>query len=77
MTAAANIFVGMSEAPLMIMPLIPKMTTSELHAVLTGGFATMAGSKIDLFFSYLFIFLRIYSCDIHFFRCSSKSFNCC
>jgi nucleoside permease NupC len=43
MTAAANIFVGMSEAPLMIMPLIPQMTTSELHAVLTGGFATMAG----------------------------------
>lgn len=43
MNAAANIFVGMSEAPLMIMPLIPTMTTSELHAVLVGGFATMAG----------------------------------
>lgn len=48
MNAAANIFVGMSEAPLMIMPLIPKMTTSELHAVLTGGFATMAGLENDI-----------------------------
>ena len=43
MNAAANIFVGMSEAPLMIMPLVPTMTISELHAVLVGGFATMAG----------------------------------
>lgn len=48
MNAAANIFVGMSEAPLMIMPLIPKMTTSELHAVMTGGFATMAGLKKNI-----------------------------
>ena len=47
MNAAANIFVGMSEAPLMIMPLVPTMTTSELHAVLVGGFATMAGLKTD------------------------------
>jgi nucleoside permease NupC len=77
MTAAANIFVGMSEAPLMIMPLIPKMTTSELHAVLTGGFATMAGFDMDLFFSYLFNSIRIYSCYIHFFWCSGKSSNCC
>lgn len=46
MNAAANIFVGMSEAPLMIMPLIPDMTISELHAVLVGGFATMAGEYI-------------------------------
>ncbi|UJR10076.1 hypothetical protein I4U23_014298 [Adineta vaga] len=49
MTAAANIFVGMSEAPLMIMPLVPKMTTSELHSVLVGGFATMAGSVLATF----------------------------
>lgn len=46
MNAAANIFVGMSEAPLMIMPLIPDMTISELHAVFVGGFATMAGQFI-------------------------------
>ncbi|CAF5186621.1 unnamed protein product, partial [Rotaria magnacalcarata] len=49
MNAAANIFVGMSEAPLMIMPLIPKMTTSELHAVLVGGFSTMSGSILATF----------------------------
>ena len=46
MNAAANIFLAMSEAPLMIMPLVPKMTTSELHAILTGGFATMAGFRL-------------------------------
>jgi nucleoside permease NupC len=55
MNAAANIFVGMSEAPLMIMPLIPTMTTSELHAVLVGGFATMAGLKLEFIFI-VFIF---------------------
>ncbi|CAF3470016.1 unnamed protein product [Rotaria sp. Silwood1] len=49
MNAAANIFVGITEAPLLIMPLIPKMTTSELHAVLVGGFATMAGSVLATF----------------------------
>ncbi len=50
MNAAANIFVGMSEAPLMIMPLVPTMTTSELHAVLVGGFATMAGLNFEFVF---------------------------
>ena len=51
MNAAANIFVGMSEAPLMIMPLIPTMTTSELHAILVGGFATMAGFRNSFHYS--------------------------
>lgn len=53
MNAAANIFVGMTEAPLMISPLVPNMTTSELHAILVGGFATMAGFKLttNSFFS--------------------------
>ncbi|CAF0861807.1 unnamed protein product [Adineta steineri] len=49
MNAAANIFIGMSEAPLMIMPLVLKMTTSELHFVLVGGFAIMAGSVLATF----------------------------
>ena len=35
-----------TEAPLLIKPLIDKMTTSELHAVMTGGFATIAGSVL-------------------------------
>ncbi|CAF1367332.1 unnamed protein product [Adineta steineri] len=49
MNAAANIFIGISEAPLMIMPSVPKMTTSELHSVLVGGFATMAGFEMKFF----------------------------
>jgi len=42
--AAANIFLGQTEAPLVIKPFLSVMTKSELHAVLTGGFATIAGS---------------------------------
>ncbi|KAL5006943.1 hypothetical protein ScPMuIL_015749 [Solemya velum] len=44
LNAAGNIFIGQSESPLMIRPFLEKMTKSELHAVLTGGFATIAGS---------------------------------
>ena len=44
LNAAGNIFVGMTEAPLMIRPFLAKMTKSEIHAVMTGGFATIAGS---------------------------------
>ena len=40
---SANIFVGQTEAPLVIKPFISKMTNSELMAVMTGGFATVAG----------------------------------
>jgi CNT family concentrative nucleoside transporter len=43
LSAAGNIFVGQTEAPLMIKPFIEKMTMSELHAVMTAGFATVAG----------------------------------
>ena len=43
LSAAANIFVGQTEAPLLIRPFISKMTMSELMAVMTGGFATVAG----------------------------------
>lgn len=44
MSAAANIFVGQTEAPLVIKPFIPKMTRSELFAVMVGGLASIAGS---------------------------------
>ena len=44
LSAAANIFVGQTEAPLTIKPFIPAMTRSQLMAVMTGGFATIAGS---------------------------------
>lgn len=42
--AAGNIFIGQTESPLLIKPFINDMTSSELHAVMTGGYATVAGS---------------------------------
>lgn len=52
MNAAGNIFLGQTEAPLLIRPLLPKMTKSELHAVMTGGFATIAGGVLAAFISF-------------------------
>ncbi|RBW71298.1 NupC/NupG family nucleoside CNT transporter [Bacillus taeanensis] len=46
LSAAANIFVGQTEAPLVIRPYIDKMTNSELFAVMTGGLASVAGSVL-------------------------------
>lgn len=43
MSATANIFVGQTEAPLVVKPYIPNMTRSELFAVMVGGMATVAG----------------------------------
>ena len=45
-SAAANIFVGQTEAPLIVRPFIAKMTKSELFAVMTGGLASVAGSVL-------------------------------
>ena len=45
-SAAANIFVGQTEAPLVIRPFIANMTKSELFAVMTGGLASVAGSTL-------------------------------
>ena len=44
MSAAANIFVGQAEAPLVVKPFIPAMTRSELFAVMVGGMSTISGS---------------------------------
>tara|TARA_B100001175_G_C19467480_1_gene619903 strand:- start:258 stop:1481 length:1224 start_codon:yes stop_codon:yes gene_type:complete len=46
---SANIFVGQTEAPLVIRPFISKMTKSELMAVMTGGFATVAGGVMAIY----------------------------
>ena len=46
MSAAANIFVGQTEAPLVVRPFIPKMTRSELFAVMVGGLASVAGAAM-------------------------------
>ena len=43
LSASANIFVGQTEAPMLIRPFVATMTNSELMAVMTGGFATIAG----------------------------------
>ena len=44
--AAANVFVGQTEAPLVIKPYIPKMSKSEIMALMTGGMATIAGAVL-------------------------------
>jgi CNT family concentrative nucleoside transporter len=44
LSAAANVFVGQAEAPLVARPYIPAMTRSELFAVMVGGMASIAGS---------------------------------
>lgn len=44
LSAAANVFVGQAEAPLVARPYIPGMTRSELFAVMVGGMASIAGS---------------------------------
>jgi CNT family concentrative nucleoside transporter len=46
MSATANIFVGQTEAPLVVKPYILNMTRSELFAVMVGGMATVAGSVL-------------------------------
>ncbi len=44
LSATANIFVGQTEAPLLVRPYIAKMTQSELFAVMVGGLASVAGA---------------------------------
>ena len=51
--AAANIFVGMIEAPLFIRPYLKKMTRCELFTVMTCGMATVAGTVMVLYASIL------------------------
>jgi CNT family concentrative nucleoside transporter len=43
LSCASNIFLGQTEAPLLIRPYLPQMTRSEMNAVMIGGFATVAG----------------------------------
>ena len=53
LSAAANIFVGQTEAPLLIKPYVEKMTKSELMCVMTGGMATVAGGVMMAYVSML------------------------
>lgn len=52
LSVAGNIFVGQTEAPLLIRPYLKDMTRSEIHAVMVGGFATIAGSVMGAFISF-------------------------
>ncbi|MFA6167605.1 MAG: nucleoside transporter C-terminal domain-containing protein [Gemmatimonadaceae bacterium] len=46
LSASGNIFLGQTEAPLLIKPFVGKMTQSELNTVMVGGFATVAGGVL-------------------------------
>lgn len=49
LSASANIFVGQTEAPLVVKPYVGAMTQSELMAVMVGGFATIAGGVMAMY----------------------------
>ena len=51
LSAAANVFMGQTEAPLIVRPYIPAMTQSELLTLMTGGLATIAGSVLGVYLS--------------------------
>lgn len=53
LSAAGNIFLGQTEAPLLVRPFIPKMTQSELMCLMTGGMATIAGGVLAAFVAFL------------------------
>ncbi|CZT07314.1 related to H+/nucleoside cotransporter [Rhynchosporium graminicola] len=49
--AAASPFVGQGESAMLIRPYIPHLTSSELHQIMTSGFATIAGSVLGVYIS--------------------------
>lgn len=53
LSAAGNIFLGQTEAPLLVRPFIARMTQSELHCLMTGGMATIAGSVMGAYITFL------------------------
>lgn len=53
LSAAANIFVGQTEAPLLIKPYLQNMTKSEMLCVMTGGMATIAGGVMAAYIQFL------------------------
>ncbi|MBD2504212.1 NupC/NupG family nucleoside CNT transporter [Anabaena azotica] len=52
LSCAGNIFLGPTESALMVKPYVANMTLSELHAVMTGGFATIAGGVLGAYLSF-------------------------
>ena len=53
LSVSANIFVGQTEAPLLIKPFINTMTKSELMTVMVGGFSTVAGGVLAIYVKWL------------------------
>jgi concentrative nucleoside transporter, CNT family len=53
LSAAANVFMGQTEAPLLVRPFIDRMTKSELNCLMVGGMATIAGSVLGAYVSFL------------------------
>ena len=53
LSAAANIFMGQTEAPLLVRPFISRMTKSEISCLMVGGMATIAGSVLGAYVSFL------------------------
>ncbi len=53
LATAANVFVGQTEAPLLVKPYIASMTRSEIMALMTGGMATIAGSVFAIYVALL------------------------
>ena len=53
LAAAGNIFLGQTEAPLLVRPFVPQMTYSELMCLMTGGMATIAGGVLAAYVSFL------------------------
>ena len=53
LSVAANIFVGQTEAPLLVRPFIPTMTKSELHTLMVGGMAHISGSVLGAYVALL------------------------
>lgn len=53
LAAAANIFVGQTEAPLVVKPYIEKMTKSEIMSLMSGGMATIAGAVLATYVAFL------------------------
>lgn len=53
LSTAGNIFLGQTEAPLLVKPFIGTMTKSELHCVMVGGFGTVAGGVLAAYVGFL------------------------
>lgn len=53
LSAAGNIFLGQTEAPLLVRPFVPNMTKSELMCLMTGGMATIAGGVLAGYVAFL------------------------